>query len=345
MHEKFVSLLACPETRQELVLESASRGADGCIESGILRTRDGSRKYPVRDGIPRFCDDATYADSFAFEWKAFGRTQLESTNRNKRTAHSTRDSFLAQTGFSETDLKGKTVVEFGCGPGRYLEIARSLGAVVVGLELTSAVDVAKANLGEAPDVLLVQGSALQPPFKPEVFDCGFTIGVLHHTPVPAQGARELIRTVKPGGAVAVSVYPEGGFYSFPSVYWTRKAVNLIESRVSKPLARRLALGYAYLSAFLFYPVFRLVEKIPIIGTPFVGLWAYFFAVIIVAPGWRWRVLDTFDAITPSYASTHTPEEVAFWLREFGCCDIRSTGVTFGYSGARPANFVGRKSGA
>jgi len=343
MKEEFLDLLACPETGQVLSLQVTERAANGTIKTGLLKTEDGTRQYRIRNGIPRFCDGGDYAESFAFEWAKFGSTQLESTNVDQKTSDSTRHSFVSQTRLTEDAIKGKTVVEFGCGPGRFLEIARSMGAMVVGLEITSAVDVAKANLGEDPDVFLVQGSVLHPPFRRDAFDCGFTIGVLHHTPAPPQGAKALVDAVKPGGHVAVSVYPEGGFYSFPSVYWMRKLVNTVETRIGARCARRLAMAYAYLSASIFYPVFRFVDRIPLVGKPLVGIWAYLFAVIIVAPGWRWRVLDTYDAITPTYASTHTPEEVEFWLRSAGCTEVKSTDVEFGYTGARPANFTGIKT--
>lgn len=143
--------------------------------------------------------------------------------------------------------------------------------------------------------------------------------------------------------MAISVYPEGGFYSFPSVYWMRKMVNTIEARISNKLARCIALTYSYISAFVFYPLFRLVDKIPFVGRGLAGIWAYLFAVIIVAPNWRWRVLDTFDAITPTYASTHAAEEVEFWLRTSGCSDVHPADVQFGYSGAQPANYMGIKA--
>jgi hypothetical protein len=36
---------------------------------------------------------------------------------------------------------------------------------------------------------------------------------------------------------------------------------------------------------------------------------------------RWRVLDTFDAITPYYASTHTSGELRSWFEKADCTDI------------------------
>jgi hypothetical protein len=39
---------------------------------------------------------------------------------------------------------------------------------------------------------------------------------------------------------------------------------------------------------------------------------------------RWRLLDTFDAITPAIASTHTTEEVSQWLLHSHCRDVHVT---------------------
>jgi hypothetical protein len=42
------------------------------------------------------------------------------------------------------------------------------------------------------------------------------------------------------------------------------------------------------------------------------------------PDSRWRVLDVFDAISPSIATTHDPDELEAWFVAAGCTDLRWT---------------------
>jgi SAM-dependent methyltransferase len=216
------------------------------------------------------------------------------------------------------DVAEKTIVEFGCGPGRFLDVVRRKGGVAVGIDMSSAVDAARTNFADDPDVLIVQGDLLRPPFREGVFDGGFTIGVLHHTPRPEDGLRALARCVRPGGWVSCCVYPAGGFYDYRSVRRFRR----LHRKLYRTFEYLPALVYSYLAAYLIAPLFQALRH--------VGLRR---VVKYVERNWlvslwlkdaQWRVLDTFDAITPWIATTHTPDEVAEWFAAAGCERVRPT---------------------
>ena len=133
-------------------------------------------------------------------WHQHARTQYDSAESTESA-----ETFLEKTGLTRRDLEGKTVLDYGCGSGRFSEVATSLGARVVGLDLTSAVDVAAENLGDRA-FAGVQADALNPPFKRAAFDVVFSIGVLHHTPDCRLGVKRAAGLVKPGGIVAIWVY-------------------------------------------------------------------------------------------------------------------------------------------
>ena len=42
------------------------------------------------------------------------------------------------------------------------------------------------------------------------------------------------------------------------------------------------------------------------------------------PDKKWSILDTFDSVTPYYASAHESEEVYQWLQDNGFIDISSS---------------------
>ena len=119
-----------------------------------------------------------------------------------------RATFRNRTGLSEPDLEGKVVLDGGCGMGRYLRIAGGMRpGLAVGLDLSLAVlAAAELTAGIAP-VAVVRGDLLKLPFPPGSFDHIYSIGVLDHTPDPRGAFLGLAALLKPGGRIAVWVYP------------------------------------------------------------------------------------------------------------------------------------------
>ena len=72
----------------------------------------------------------------------------------------------------------------------------------------------------------------------------------------------------------------------------------------------------YLAIYLLKPIYRnsrFLKRRLIKYFPFVDL-----------PDKNWSILDTFDSITPSYASTHENYEVRDWLKKIGFTKILNT---------------------
>ena len=62
--------------------------------------------------------------------------------------------------------------------------------------MSVAVESARKNFAEDLNVLIVQGDILRSPFRSGVFDGGYSIGVLHHTPEPTKGLNGLAAQLK-----------------------------------------------------------------------------------------------------------------------------------------------------
>lgn len=317
MHPKFLNLLCCPETGESLSLRAETIDIHGMVTSGELVTPSG-RTYPIVRGVPRFVSAERYAGSFGFEWSRWPRVQFESENVGRPMAGHTTRMWERITGMTDEDIAGRTVVDFGCGPGRFLDVVRRKGGLAVGIDLSNAVDAARRNFPDDPDVLIVQGDLLRPPFKPGAFDGGFSIGVLHHTPEPERGSWALARSVRPDGWVACCVYPKGDFYDFASV----RGFRVLHQKLKPLVGYRFALAYAWLAAYVLAPLFRQLKKTPL--KRFVWHVERHWLVSLWLKDARWRLLDVFDAITPALASTHTAAEVAAWLERAGCANVRQT---------------------
>jgi len=320
MNLKFLEILRCPVSSQKLSLKVLEYYDDKTrIKRGVLTSEDGGRQYDIIEGVPRFVKYENYSSSFGYEWKKWSRVQFEGENAGKPMQGHTARMFDVLSGLSGADLKGKLCVEFGCGPGRFLDMVRSRGGIAVGIDMSEAVVPARKNFENDADVLIVQGDILNPPFEKNIFDFSYSFGVLHHTPDPAAGFSNLSSIAKSGARVACCVYHRGGFYDYASVYLYRKIHNLI-----KPLlGNHPALFYSYVSANYIFHVLQLIKKIPKVRRI-----AYFlekYALVnLEIPDANWRFLDIFDAITPYYASTHTNEEVTGWFEKYGCKDIITT---------------------
>lgn len=318
MHQRFVASLCCPQTGEPLSLTAGETRSNGTVISGELVAQSG-KKYPIVRGIPRFVEKEQYASSFGYEWNRWPRVQFEAENIGRPMEGHTTKMWERVTGNSGTTLRDQTIVEFGCGPGRFLDIVRRKGGTAVGLELSAAVEAARANFADDPNVLIVQGDVLSPPFREDAFDGGYSIGVLHHTPNPAKGLQRLAQVVRKDGWVACCVYAKGEFYDYHSVDRMRRLHNYLKPIVGY----RLAIAYSYLSAYLLSPIMakskaitglrRLVDHIE-------RNWI----VSLALPDTRWRLLDIFDAITPEIATTHTAPEMESWFAAAGCRDVRAT---------------------
>ena len=323
MHKKFINILVCPSTGQSLSLEAEKRNND-FVYSGYLISQDKKNKYPIIKGVPCFVESDNYSSSFGYEWQNWPRVQFEEENINRPMEGHTTKMFKAITDFDEKDLNNKLIIEYGCGPGRFIDVAHKMGAIVVGLDMSQAVYVARDNFKENENILIVHADLMHPPFKKSMFDFAYTIGTLHHTPNPETGLKSLIKLVKPNGKIAVSVYTMKGFYNYPSVYIYRKINSLLARIIGEMAANCLAKCYSYFSSTFFYYPVQIINKIPKFGNFLVTVINKYLLVFLLLPDIRWRILDVFDAITPRYASTHTPEEIKTWFKEADVSDVKQT---------------------
>jgi SAM-dependent methyltransferase len=287
--------LRCPTCHAELELAS---NAPETIDHGTLTCLNGHR-FPIARGVPRFVQQDAYTQSFSYEWQTFRRTQLDS--QTGRT--DTRDRLQASLNFPLEHLRGKRVLDAGCGMGRFGEVVQRYGGEYVGIDYSYAIDAAQANIGMLPGVHLAQADLFSLPFADNTFDLVISLGVLHHTPDPRRAFACLAPLVKPGGSLSVTVYDAGNkVYVMNTRFWRRFTTRL---------PRRLLHALSYAAGPLYY-----VWTLPGLGWLFRSL-----AFISLERDWRWRVLDTFDWYSPRYMSFHTHHEVFGWFKDHGFSNV------------------------
>lgn len=110
---------------------------------------------------------------------------------------------LERNGIGLETIQGKSVLDDGCGGGRYTAAWRKLGA-----KPAVGVDISEINIGDARRRAEAAGldgiefelsDVLNLRFAADTFDIVFSNGVLHHTTDWRRGINELVRVMKPGG--------------------------------------------------------------------------------------------------------------------------------------------------
>ena len=110
---------------------------------------------------------------------------------------------------------GTKVIDVGCGAGRHSFEAYRRGADVIAFDQNAAdlndVDEilqAMKDQGEVPESAraeAVKGDALDLPYADGTFDCVVASEILEHVPEDDRAIAELVRVLKPGGALAITV--------------------------------------------------------------------------------------------------------------------------------------------
>ena len=304
-----LALLCCPVCRGSLIKQEHGYSCPSC-----------GRAFPEVRGLLRFVDQSNYADSFGYQWRQFDKTQLDDASRNF-----SEPDFVKKTGLKPQDLKGKLVLDVGCGMGRFAEVATRWGARVIGIDLSAAAGVAAGNLSDR-DFTALQADVFALPFLPETFDCIYSMGVLHHTPDCEKAFKILPQYLKPGGTIAIWLYSGyNKWYRFSDQY--RKITHRMSPRALHRFFR--------VAVPILYWLDRGLRVVPIVGKPVAGLVHLVFPVNRQADP-EARVLDTFDWYSPKYQSKHTYEQVFRWFESCGLVDLTVGELPIGVIGRKPS---------
>jgi SAM-dependent methyltransferase len=306
MHLDILSRLACPECRQALTF--AGDAKDGAAESGQLICSAG-HAYPIVDGVPRFVQHALNADqsrtrdSFGYEWTELyprhGQSEPE-VGEEQRV-------FLEYTRTLPSDFADKFVLDAGCGNGRYAKLVNDWGARVVAVDISAAVDVAAKNTAGRATLDVVQADLFKLPFKPDVFDMAYSVGVLHHTPDASGAFRSVSTHVRPGGSLHIFVHAQGN----RALYAMNRFLRSFTAKASYKTTWRFSQVLTGVAKFL--------TMIPLAG-PLAGITLR--QLIYFSPDQH----NNFDHYSAGFTSFHHRLEVLDWYRGWDEVIVRLQGV-------------------
>ncbi len=305
MPESVLELLSCPACRSPLKRADDQR----------LQCRGCGRETVVRGGIPRFVQDRPLGDdeavarqtqaSFGYEWTQFNDWRPSGlTNFADYFGH-----------FDLEWLRGRTVLDAGCGMGRHARQIAPFAATVVAVDFSGAIDQAVRNVADQPNVYCVEGDLTRLPIADQKFDLVYSMGVLHHIDDTLGALRGLVRALKPGGRLRLYLYWKRGGLSgalLGLVSLARKVTTRLPFSVLKGLCWLLSVA-------VFALVILPYRALATLGAPVDDSWPLF--VYVKYP---FNVLynDQFDRFSAPLEKRYSAEEVTALLRSVGLHDIR-----------------------
>lgn len=288
---------------------SPDSGAPLRRENQHLVSEAGTR-FPIIRGIPRFVPTSGYAASFGLQWNIHTQTQLDSHTGAGLSAKRLERCL----GFPATRLAGHTVLEAGCGAGRFTELLVGAGALVHAVDLSDAVDANRRNIGDAPNYTVAQADLLRPPFAAESFDLVLCLGVLQHTPSPEASVRALWRMVKPGGLLVLDHYT----WSLSRITKLAPLYRAVLKRLPPPRAKRVTDALVRAVFPLHWRVRRLpwLQRLLSRVSPCLA-YCHLYPQLDRAFHEDWCRLDTFDELTDRYKHLRTARQIRRLLLSLG----------------------------
>ncbi len=310
--------LICHKHKKRLSTETGKGTEDRAFWGCQLGCR-----YPIVKDIPRFVDSELYASSFGLQWKTFSKTQLDSSTGTTIS----RDRLARCLGGSIDIVKHKSVLEAGCGAGRFTEVLLEAGAHLFAVDLSNAVEVNHVNHSRYANYFIAQADICELPVEPAQFDIVICLGVVQHTPDPEETITSLCSYVKLGGLLVIDHYSHK--YAMTK---SRRLLRWIFLRTHP----RFSLYASLLLTTLLWPFHRILwilKNFPLFERLVKWLRPRFLRISPVVDYHSaypqlgpklllaWALLDTHDTLTDTYKHLRSAEEISSQLRRCGMVDI------------------------
>lgn len=256
--------------------------------------------------------DAQTVRGFGDEWSRFPQDQLGANVREKIFSDY---FFLFDWAALPSDAVG---ADIGCGSGRWAQVvAPRVGHLFLIDASLAALEVAKSNLREIPNVSFLNASVGALPIADASLDFAYSLGVLHHVPDTAAAVAAVASKLKKGAPFLVYLY-----YAFDNRGFAYRALWRISDMV-RWVVSRLPHELRYLvsqliAALVYWPLARAALVIERLGWLPAG-WPL--AYYRDKPFYVLRT-DALDRFGTRLEQRFTRDEIRSMLMDAGFIDIR-----------------------
>ncbi len=299
MKRRNLDILCCPNCKCSLSLVE-KEATDNEVIRGILKCKDCGKSFAIVGGVPRMIVNLDgrkdLAESWGYEWDSMADGRLETDTYYGQTEEEEIASFCRYLGISTDSLRGKVVLDAGCGYGRLTRALNQFGAEVYGIDIASSIERTHEYCSSARNVHILQADIVNLPFQKMTFDyvfCKLTICYVRDHEKTFMGLSDL---VKPSGRLFISVPDKSDLASVV------RLKDLL--RITHCIPRGLLLSLCW----AFAPVLSLAKRI--VGNPMTSI--------------RTNAFFLFNALHPSFMTRHTKEEVIGWFEKEGFAEVTLT---------------------
>ena len=322
--QRYCGLKNCPVAEANVTVQDCTNCYQQEIVEGEIVSDSGNR-YPIVGGIPRLLSKKTEGwvkknqATFSLEWKMF---RFGERNWGQDIEYR-RQLFLKALDAKPEDLKGKLIMDAGCGSGLLsMEMAETFGMEVVAMDLAFGIEQAYAH-NRNPFVYFIQGSVLEPPVKDQVVEFLYCAGVLVHVEHPERGFEALTPTLKSGGRFFIWMYHPIDKRHHPKDRLKMTAYNWIRKNITSPLPIEIQ-HLAYLSVLPLYVLKRTLLNV--------------FRTQKNTTTWREKMQDLTDMFSAVYQHRFSGDEILEWYHRAGMVNPKVAyreHYGFGMVGDRP----------
>jgi SAM-dependent methyltransferase len=197
--------------------------------------------------------DRRTVEGFGREWAAYDQTALASSELEWMF-----DSYFSIFPFDDLPSAAEGF-DLGCGSGRWADLVLPRVGLLHCIDPSErALEVARRRLSGRSGVAFHQASADTMPIPDSSQDFGYSLGVLHHVPSPADALKACVRKLKPGAPFLLYLYYDFDIRPgwFKSIWRGTDVARRAVSRTPFPVRRSLTTAIA---AAVYWPLARLAR--------------------------------------------------------------------------------------
>ena len=319
LRAQLLELLICPSCRADESLRLDNPAFDGDdITKGLLVCNNCLKKYVIEGGIPRFViAEQDYCKNFGFQWEKWRTLQID-----RLSGHSiSEERFISDSRWSPNWFKDKLILDAGCGAGRFTDVAAKLGAQVIAVDISSAIDACKKTTDiylskSRSNVHCIQASLFDLPLRDGIFDGIYCMGVIQHTPDPAKLMSGLPKFLKLGGKLVYNFYEEGVWRRFQVIKYGLRIIT-------RHLSIASTLSLSRILVYLLFPLTKWLASIPRVNllNHIIPIAAIHHPQLTIEQQRDWTLLDTFDWYGAKYEKRQRHRNVGIILKNAGLTEI------------------------
>jgi len=212
MQLKILELLICPKCKNEDLSVNISKEYEFGVYEGEIKCKNCGSIYPIHNGVPIFVELDNKHNVFERTSDHYGSGWVEGDESASYSIDEKwhYDELIKLFGFPKNQLGFG--IEAGSGNGKdtvKLSINNPESEILT-FDISDGIYVANRRFNELnlKNIHPIRASLDQIPVKDEVFDYGYSFGVLHHMPVPLDGMKEVSRTLKRNSSFLTYLYSD-----------------------------------------------------------------------------------------------------------------------------------------